>query len=120
MSCGSTATPSTHFPGASTPEIENGVGAAAPIGEIRGGMAREPDQEMIKVLSHPTRLEILMALQDRIASPAELAAEMDQSLGAISYHANTLVRCGWLELVHTEARRGSFEQFFAVSSHSPL
>lgn len=70
------------------------------------------DQELVKALSHPIRLQILEALRDRIASPIELSREMDQRLGVISYHAKALVKCGCLELVHAEARRGSIESYF--------
>jgi DNA-binding transcriptional ArsR family regulator len=75
---------------------------------------------MVKALSHPTRLEILMTLQGRIASPAELAQQMDKSIGVISYHARTLVQCGCLELIHSEPRQGSVENFFGIASHSSL
>lgn len=71
-------------------------------------------QELVRALSHPIRMEILEALQGRIASPAELSREMNQSLGVISYHAKTLVRCGCLELVHAEPRRGTLENFFGI------
>jgi DNA-binding transcriptional ArsR family regulator len=80
----------------------------------------ESNAEMIRALSHPTRLEIMAALRGRIASPVELAREMDESAGVISYHAGTLVRCGCLEVVHVEARRGSFERFFGVRSESAI
>lgn len=76
------------------------------------------DQELVKALSHPLRVEILETLQGRVASPVELAREMDESLGVISYHAKTLVRCGCLELVHSEPRRGSAEHFFGVTPRS--
>jgi DNA-binding transcriptional ArsR family regulator len=76
------------------------------------------DQELVKALSHPIRVEILETLRGRIASPAELSREMEESVGVISYHANTLVRCGCLELVHTEPRRGSIEHFFGVAPDS--
>ena len=76
--------------------------------------------EIVKALSHPTRLEIMVALQGRIASPAELAREMNEPLGAISYHASTLVRYGCLEVVHVEPRNGSFERFFAVAPDSAI
>ena len=75
---------------------------------------------MVKALSHPTRLEILAALRGRIASPVELAREMNESAGVISYHAGTLVRCGCLEVVHVEPRRGNFERFFGVRFDSAL
>ena len=78
------------------------------------------DQELVKALSHPIRVEILEALQGRVASPSELSQEMDESLGVISYHANTLVKCGCLELVHTEPRRGAVEHFFAITPRSSI
>ncbi|MFL5897929.1 MAG: ArsR/SmtB family transcription factor [Solirubrobacterales bacterium] len=78
------------------------------------------DQELVKALSHPIRLEILQALQGRVASPLEISAEIGQSLGVVSYHASTLVRCGCLELVHSKARRGGLENFFGIAPDSAL
>lgn len=78
------------------------------------------DQELVKALSHPVRVEILEALQGRVASPTELSQEMDESLGVISYHAKTLVKCGCLELVHTEPRRGAVEHFFGLAPRSSI
>lgn len=71
--------------------------------------------ELVNALSHPVRLEILLALQGRVASPAELSQELGASLGVISYHTSTLVKCGCLELVRSERRRGVIENFFAVT-----
>lgn len=78
------------------------------------------DQELVKALSHPIRVEILEALQGRVASPTELSQEIDESLGVISYHAKTLVKCGCLELVHTEPRRGAIEHFFGLAPRSSI
>jgi DNA-binding transcriptional ArsR family regulator len=72
---------------------------------------------MVKALSHPIRLEILETLRERIASPIEISAEIGQRPGVVSYHASTLVKCGCLELVHSKARRGGIENFFAVTPH---
>lgn len=76
------------------------------------------DHELVRALSHPIRVSILEALQGRVASPSELAKEMDESLGVVSYHTNTLVECGCLELVHTKPRRGALEHFFGVTPRS--
>jgi DNA-binding transcriptional ArsR family regulator len=76
------------------------------------------DQELVKALAHPIRVNILEALQGRVASPSELSKEMDESLGVISYHTNTLVDCGCIELVHTKPRRGALEHFFGVTPRS--
>lgn len=78
------------------------------------------DQQQVKALSHPIRVEILQALQNRVASPNELSREMDEKPGVISYHASTLVSCGFIELIHTRPRRGTVECFFATTSRSPL
>jgi hypothetical protein len=45
---------------------------------------------------------------------------MDKSPGVISYHASTLLRCGCLELVGSGTRGGGIENFFGITSHSPL
>jgi len=73
------------------------------------------DQELVKALSHPVRLEILDYLQGRVASPAEISAEIGHSQSVVSYHTGTLVSCGCLELVESRARRGGIENFFAIT-----
>lgn len=78
------------------------------------------DQELVKALSHPIRVEILEALRGRIASPNELSREMNRSVGVVSYHAKTLLECGCLELVQTKPRRGMLEHFFSITPRSPL
>lgn len=85
------------------------------MAERRQGRA---DLELVRALSHPVRLEILQVLQGRIASPAELSREIDQRLAVVSYHANTLVSCGCLELVHRRGRQGEIENLFAVAPRS--
>jgi DNA-binding transcriptional ArsR family regulator len=76
------------------------------------------DHEMVRALSHPIRLEILQVLQGRVASPAEISAEIGQSPGVVSYHVSTLVRCGCLELARSEPRRGGIENFFEIAPDS--
>jgi len=99
---------------------KNKVGQRVQIREVFANVGKDGerriDYELVSALSHPVRLEILLALQGRIASPAELSQELDASLGVISYHTSTLVKCGYLDLVHSEARqRGVIENFFAVT-----
>lgn len=76
------------------------------------------DQDLVKALAHPVRVQILEALQDRVASPTEISKGMEESLGVISYHANTLVECGCIELVRTRPRRGALEHFFRAAPRS--
>lgn len=72
-------------------------------------------QELVRALSHPIRMEILEKLRGRVASPTELSQEMDERVGVVSYHAHTLLHCGCVELVHSKPRRGSIENFFGIS-----
>ena len=76
------------------------------------------DQELVKALAHPLRVRILEALQGRVASPTELAKEMEESLGVVSYHANTLIKCSCIELVDTVPRRGALEHFYSTTPRS--
>jgi DNA-binding transcriptional ArsR family regulator len=78
------------------------------------------DQDLMRALAHPVRIEILAALQDRAASPAELSRELGARQGVVSFHASTLLRCGCLEVVRSEARQGAIENFFAVTTRSPF
>jgi DNA-binding transcriptional ArsR family regulator len=87
------------------------------MAERRRGRA---DLELARALSHPVRLEILQALQGRIASPAELSREIDRRPAVVSYHASTLLSCGCLELVHSRGREGAIENFFTVTPRSLL
>jgi DNA-binding transcriptional ArsR family regulator len=70
------------------------------------------DQRLVRALSHPTRYRVLVALNERVASPKELAAELREPLGNISYHARVLAELGAIELVKTEPRRGALEHYY--------
>jgi len=82
---------------------------------VAGEKRQETNQDLARALSHPIRLEILEALQGRVASPAELSAQLGQRPAVVSYHATTLVNCECLELVHSKARGGGIENFFAIA-----
>jgi DNA-binding transcriptional ArsR family regulator len=86
-------------------------------------MARpqSPDAAIAKVLSHPTRPRILEILTRRgEASPNELAGELGQTVGAVSYHIRLLRDRGWVELVRTEPRRGAVEHFYRATQRPKL
>ncbi len=70
------------------------------------------DPRLVKALAHPLRIHILRVLQDRVASPSELAEEVSAPLGNVSYHVRFLVRVGLLELVDTRPRRGALEHYY--------
>ena len=70
------------------------------------------DQRIVKALAHPLRIRMLTVLNQRIASPSELAGELDEPIGNVSYHMRTLADLGMVELVRTEPRRGAVEHYY--------
>lgn len=70
------------------------------------------DPRLVKGLAHPLRIHILRVLQDRVASPSEIAEEIDAPLGNVSYHVRFLARVGLIELASTEPRRGAVEHYY--------
>ena len=70
------------------------------------------DTKLMKALAHPLRQQLLMALSERVASPSELAEELGEPLGNVSYHVRMLVDLGTIELVSTTPRRGALEHHY--------
>jgi DNA-binding transcriptional ArsR family regulator len=70
------------------------------------------DPSLAKALAHPLRTRILGALDDRTASPSELADELGASLGVVSYHVRRLYALRFLELVKSVPRRGAVEHYY--------
>jgi DNA-binding transcriptional ArsR family regulator len=70
------------------------------------------DPRLMKALSHPLRQRILTALNQRVASPAELSEELGESLGNVSYHVKILAELEAIELVRTAPVRGALEHFY--------
>ena len=74
--------------------------------------AHTVDTKLMKALAHPLRQKILAALSERVASPSELAEELGEPLGNVSYHVRMLVDLGCIELVSTTPRRGALEHHY--------
>jgi DNA-binding transcriptional ArsR family regulator len=70
------------------------------------------DPRYVKAMSHPLRVRILALLDERIASPVELAGWLDASLGTVAYHVRTLQRIGLVELVRETRVRGAVEHHY--------
>jgi DNA-binding transcriptional ArsR family regulator len=70
------------------------------------------DPRLVKALAHPLRVSILSALEHRIASPSQLAEELDVPLPNLSYHIRMLVQLDLLKLVKTRPRRGAIEHYY--------
>ena len=70
------------------------------------------DPRYVKALGHPLRVRILALLQERTASPRELAQWLDATLGTVSYHVRALHDLGLLELVRTTQVRGAIAHHY--------
>jgi len=76
------------------------------------------DQRLVRALAHPTRVQILEVLTERVASPNWLSEHLQSSLTHVAYHTRTLDRCGCLELTSTAPRRGATEHFYKATPNS--
>jgi DNA-binding transcriptional ArsR family regulator len=70
------------------------------------------DPQLAKALAHPLRVAILAELEERTASPSDVAEALDAPLGSVSYHVRCLHRFGLLELVKTRPVRGAIEHLY--------
>lgn len=75
---------------------------------------------LIKAMSHPFRAQALIVLSQRVASPNELANELDENLERAAYHIRVLRELECIELVDTRPRRGATEHFYRSSEPSVL
>jgi DNA-binding transcriptional ArsR family regulator len=74
------------------------------------------DPRYVKAMSHPLRVRILALLDERRASPVELAEVLEASLGTVSYHVRTLYQLGLIELVDETRVRGAVEHHYRARS----
>lgn len=85
-------------------------------GAGRAAGAKKPPLDdatrMAKALSHPLRHRILARLNDRVSSPVQLAKELGEPLGNVSYHVRALLDLDCIELVDTAPRRGALEHYY--------
>jgi len=58
------------------------------------------------------RARILGILDERVASPNEIAEIIDERLPNVSYHVRALLELGCIELVDTAQRRGAIEHYY--------
>lgn len=86
---------------------ENGRREIEPDPSLTGN-----DSTLLKALAHPVRARALTVLNQRIASPSELAAEQEEAVGYVAYHVRVLHELELIELVETRQVRGATEHFY--------
>jgi len=70
------------------------------------------DPRYVKALRHPLRVRILAALDERTATPRELAQWLGATLGTVSYHVRALHAAELIELVDTTQVRGAIAHHY--------
>ena len=68
-----------------------------------------------KAYSHPLRVEILSLLDNRVASPRQLATELGAGLSATSYHVRQLAALNLIRLVRRRQVRGAIEHHYTAA-----
>src|SRR3954452_16117406 len=71
-----------------------------------------PQEVLVKALNHPVRVKALTILTEKIASPKEIAAQIEMPLSNVSYHVRVLDELGLVEIVEEEPVRGSVAHFY--------
>src|SRR5690348_18408343 len=94
------------MPNTASPSSSNGHRPAGETSEAR----------IAKALAHPLRARILQRLGERVASPGDLAVELDAPLGVVSYHVRMLRDYDCVELVRTEPRRGALQHLYRATA----
>jgi DNA-binding transcriptional ArsR family regulator len=74
------------------------------------------DQQLVKALAHPLRVRILTLLNDKVASPSDVAEELGEPLANVSYHFHVLNDMECIELVDTKPRRGAIEHYYRAQT----
>lgn len=76
------------------------------------GPQKHLSKRLAKSIGHDVRIDVLRILNERVASPKELARAMEEGLSHISFHIKVLRDYGCIELVKTEPRRGAVEHYY--------
>jgi len=74
------------------------------------------DARLIKAISHPLRHRILQKLNEYESSPSDLARELGEPLGNVSYHVQILLKNDAIELVDTRPARGALEHIYRATA----
>jgi DNA-binding transcriptional ArsR family regulator len=67
---------------------------------------------LVQALAHPLRAKMLSVLQEREASPKELADHFNLPLSTVAYHIQVLRKLKLIRLVRKTPRRGAIEHHY--------
>src|ERR1700759_3337904 len=64
------------------------------------------------IVAHPTRARAFTILNERTASPVEIAQVIGKDVGHVGYHVRKLLQLDLIELVDERPVRGAVEHFY--------
>ncbi len=79
---------------------------------------RTAAQNRLVAMSHPLRAQVLNVLNERVASPKEIADQLEEPIPNVSHHAKRLVQLGCAELVDKRQVRGAIEHFYRATEQT--
>jgi DNA-binding transcriptional ArsR family regulator len=92
--------------------------AGEPLGSALAFRPRRPSvvmEEWARILAHPARVGILLALKEGRASARELGDRLNLSPGAVSYQLRMLEKADAIEVVETKQVRGAVVQVYQAA-----
>lgn len=76
------------------------------------------DTRMAKAMSSPVRVRALAILNERVASPSDIAAELGLPVANVAYHVKVLLRLDCVEQVDARPVRGALEHFYRATKRA--
>lgn len=70
---------------------------------------------LASIVAHPTRARAFTILNERTASPVEIAQEIGKDVGHVGYHVRKLLQLNLIELVDERPVRGAVEHFYRAT-----
>lgn len=74
----------------------------------------KPDQAH-RLAAHPLRYRLLQRYARGEGSPSDVAAELGEAIGNVSYHTRILARAGAIAPTRTKQVRGAIEHYYRAS-----
>jgi DNA-binding transcriptional ArsR family regulator len=78
------------------------------------------DKRLVKAISHPLRVEILIELAKAPMSPIEFSRLSGVSLSDSAYHFRTLLRNDCVEIADEQQKRGAVEHIYRLTKRALL
>jgi DNA-binding transcriptional ArsR family regulator len=85
-----------------------------------GGWRQIIDECIAKALGNSFRQQILWILNERVASPSEIAKELGESLNKVCHHMKVLQDAGCIELAYERTIGNRIQHFYKATSRAFL